>query len=206
MSGNVLYFAESAGTSDGWQRRLNEQEYDVLRTTDPEQLMVYARTRPSVGIILDASLKRHTLDELSTLIHRLRDEPSTSEIPIVAMFAGFEAFRQVTELAEAGITGFYLRGMPENMLLHYLKSGESTPSRLHPDEAEMTVEKLATETRKKIHDLSQPLAALQGRLQILQSKISKEDAQKDKIDLMVKLSFEISGHLRELQEFHRQYG
>jgi len=69
----------------------------------------------------------------------------------------------------------------------------------------MTVQRLANETRKKVHDLSQPLAALQGRLQILQSKTPAEDPQKEKIDLMVKLTFEIGRHLRELQEFHRQY-
>ncbi len=206
MGHTVLYYAETAETSDGWQRRLGEHGYEVLRTTDAEQLLLFARAQSSVGIILEASMTQNSLEDLSGLIHRLRGEPSTAAVPIVAMFAGIEAFRQIAELADAGITGFYLRGMPETMLLHYLNSGETVKALNNLGQADMSVQKLATETRKKIHDLSQPLAALQGRLQILQSKTDQDDPQKDKIDLMVKLIFEISGHLRELQEFHRQYG
>ncbi len=206
MGRTVLYYAESSGTSDGWKHRLEEQGYEVLRTSDAGQLLIFARAHSSVGIILEASMTQDSIEDLSGLVHRLRGEPATVAVPIVAMFAGIEAFRQITELAEAGLTGFYLRGMPETMLLHYLNSGEAAKALNDLGQADMSVQKLATETRKKIHDLSQPLAALQGRLQILQSKTDQDDPQKDKIELMVKLIFEISGHLRELQEFHRQYG
>lgn len=205
MDRNVLYFTESAETSDGWQRRLREEGFEVFRTTDPQQLKLYAKSRPAVGLLLDASMKRYSSDDLVGLIGQLRDDPSTAELPIIAMFAGLEAFTQVTVLAEAGISGFYLRGMPEGLLLQYLHAGLAIQSLKTIDASGMTVKKLANETRQKIHDLSQPLAALQGRLQILQGKTSADDPQKDKIDLMVKLTFEIGTHLRDLQEFHRQY-
>lgn len=205
MGRNVLYLAESAETSDGWQRRLREQGFEVLRTTDREQLALYARSHSAVGIILDASMNRNSSDELVGLVTRLRGEPTTADLPIIAMFAGIEAFGHVSVLAEAGISGFYLRGMPETLLLQYLHSGLALQNMKSLDESGMTVQKLANETRQKIHDLSQPLAALQGRLQILQSKTAPDDPQKVKIDLMVKLTFEIGTHLRDLQEFHRQF-
>lgn len=205
MARNVLYLAESAETSDGWQRRLREEGFEVLRTTDPEQLTLYAKSRPAVGVILDAAMNRISSEDLVGLIGRLREEPSTSKLPIIAMFAGLEAFGQVTPLAEAGITGFYLRGMPEALLLHFLHSSMAMQSLAAMEETGMTVGKLANETRQKIHDISQPLAALQGRLQILQSKTPADNPQKDKIDLMVKLTFEIGTQLRDLQELHRNH-
>lgn len=205
MTTNVLYYAESAETSDGWQRRLGEHGYNVWRTTDPDQLVLYAKTRPAVGVLLDASFGSRKPDSLALVIRRLRDEPSLAPAPLIAIFTGMEAFAHAAELADAGLTGIYLRGTPETLLLHYLGAGQALRSLRTLQDSGMTVGQLANETRQKIHDLSQPLAALQGRLQILQTRTAADNPQKEKIDLMVKLTLEVGTHLRELQEFHRQY-
>jgi CheY-like chemotaxis protein len=206
MATHVLYYAESDETSDGWQRRLGDHGYDVWRTTHPEQLSLYARSRSTVGVILDASMRERSAADIAGLVRTLRQEAALVSTPIIALLSGAEGLAHADELAQAGATGIFVRGMPHTLLLHYLNAGRSIQSLRILEDSGMTVQKLAAETRKKIHDLSQPLAALQGRLQILQSKTTVDDPQKSKVDLMVKLTLEVGTHLRELQEFHRKYG
>lgn len=205
MSMHVLYYTESADDSEGWQQRLALHGYDTWRTSEADQLVLLARSRPVVGVLLETSLREASLEPLAGLIRRLREEPSLEPAPIIALFDGVDALPHAAELAEAGLTGFHLRGMPESLLLHHLAGGRSMQSLRALESSGMSVERLAGETRQKIHDLSQPLAALQGRLQILQSRTPPDDPQKDKIDLMVKLTMEIGLQLRELQELHRKF-
>lgn len=205
MVQSVLYFAESADTSDGWQRRLGEHNYQVLRTTSADRLLHYARSHPAVGVIIEAGMKESSPESLASVVRQLREEPGTASVPIIAMFAGIEGLDRLAPLAEAGISGIYLRGMPERFLLHYFEASHALQQLQSYAATGMDVRKLAAETRQRIHDLSQPLAALQGRLQILHSKTPAEDPLKERVDLMVKLVMEVSAHLRELQELQRKY-
>lgn len=67
----------------------------------------------------------------------------------------------------------------------------------------MDVGILAQKTRESLHDLSQPLSALQGRLQLMAVKLPADDPQAKVMQELVRLIFEVSQHVIEIQQLHR---
>jgi signal transduction histidine kinase len=206
MSVNVIYFAESADTSHGWQRRLAELGFQVLRCRDEGRAVRFARMGDVAGVIVEAGMQSSSPETLCALVRRLRATPETASAPIIALFAGMEGLEHVADLTEAGISGVHLRGLPERFLVEPLKASRSLMELEGFRSTGMDVRTLANETRRLIHELSQPLAALQGRLQIMALKMPEGDPMREPIELMVKLVLEVSARLRDLQELQRKYG
>jgi nitrogen-specific signal transduction histidine kinase len=68
-----------------------------------------------------------------------------------------------------------------------------------------TARNLAGETRRLLHDLSQPLSALQGRAQMLDMKCSPDDPNRKSIQDLAEQSRRAVKLLAELQELQRKY-
>jgi hypothetical protein len=65
---------------------------------------------------------------------------------------------------------------------------------------------LARATRPLLHNLCQPLSALQGRLQLLHAKCPADDPLKPTYESLVGLALEVSKILRQIQDLHRRAG
>jgi signal transduction histidine kinase len=206
MSANVLYFAGAGDASDGLDSRLSEQGFQVLRSGDAEQLLRFARLGGIVGTILEAGVAGVPPDALCALVRQLRESAETAATPIIALLGGIEDIEGLDALAEAGVSGVHVRGMPEAFLLGALKAGRRLAEMEGIRAAKGDIRALADETRQAIHDLSQPLAALQGRLQVIGAKTPQGDPIREPVELMVKLVLEVSAKLRELQELQRKHG
>jgi signal transduction histidine kinase len=75
----------------------------------------------------------------------------------------------------------------------------------HFEQSRMDVGQLADQTRKKLHDLSQPLSAVQGRLQLMAAKVNGAAPTAECLQELVRLIFDVSNHLMEIQRMHRTY-
>ena len=73
--------------------------------------------------------------------------------------------------------------------------------RLHENHKNnIDVESLACKTREGLHKLSQPLSAIQGRLQLLAAKAGPDDPNLEIYSDLVGMAMEASRHLMDIQQ------
>ena len=72
-------------------------------------------------------------------------------------------------------------------------------------EKQINVADLADQTREGLHNLSQPLSAIQGRLQLLAAKAGPDDPNDEIYRELVKMVMEVSKHLMHLQQVQRNF-
>src|SRR5690606_3164049 len=68
------------------------------------------------------------------------------------------------------------------------------------------IKDLAKRTRESLHALSQPLSAVQGRLQLMAAKCAQEDPNAKYLADLVKQVFEVTHQVMKIQQIHREVG
>ena len=78
--------------------------------------------------------------------------------------------------------------------------------RLHENHKNnIDVESLACKTREGLHKLSQPLSAIQGRLQLLAAKAGPDDPNLEIYSDLVGMAMEASRHLMDIQQTQNDF-
>lgn len=203
MTRYVIHFTN--GSADGekaeWQKAVEDEGFVLLRTSDREQAIAYARSYEAIGYLIETD---GAGDTGASIASELSNGAATSP-PIIGIVNGATGAQELAKLAETGFRGYITSETPAAFLLHWLKSARSLVELKSLEQTGADVKSLANETRKLIHDLSQPLAVLQGRLQLMASKTTDDDPQKEKLKTMLTMITESTRYLRELQELHRKY-
>lgn len=205
MNRHLVYLTQSssaAADATPWEKQLIEEGFIFLRAADSSQAIAYARTYPLAGVLLDAELIGGGAAEL---ISRLAERSVAAAPPVIGVLPDEASNGDLAALAEAGFHHFVTPDTPPVFLAYLLKTCQALQDLKSFEQTGMDARSLATESRKLLHDLSQPLAVLQGRLQLMASKTDDSDPRKETFKTMMQMLGETTRYLRELQELQRKY-
>lgn len=172
-----------------------------LRTARWREAQSYYRAYPLLAVLVDLeSVDDALLDELAELRRVPPETPAPAMLAIVpsALPAG-----QRTALAEAGLCCLLQHEDPPQFLTHHLELLQRLADLKRFEDGQSSVTALAKRTRETLHDLSQPLSAVQGRLQLLAVKCPKEDPNRQYLDDLVRQVFEITNYVIKIQQIQR---
>ena len=205
MTRYVIYVngSHSEATEEpAWQRALGESDFSLLRTTTPEQAISYIKNYPITGVLIDLDGEPEWNTEAIGKITGLEE---TSRMPLLGVTERALGADEQAALSEAGYRGLVSPATAPSFLIFQLESFHTLNDLKRFEETGMTAKTLANETRKQIHDLSQPLSALQGRLQLLSAKCPDDDPLKERYGSLVEMVIEVTRHTREIQQLSRKY-
>lgn len=205
MTRHVIYLnpSQSEATEEpAWRRALGESDFSVLRTTTPEQAISYIKNYPITGVLIDLDGEPEWSAEALGKIAGLEE---TRRMPLLGVTERTLGADEQAGLSEAGYRGLVSPATAPSFLIFQLESFQTINDLKRFEETGMTAKTLAHETRKLIHDLSQPLSALQGRLQLLSAKCPDDDPLKERYASLVEMVIEVARHTREIQQVSRKY-
>lgn len=185
-----------------WEEALHDHKFQVFRVPGVKQAMTYAGQYALAGILVDCRARD---DRFLSDVRELGEFAAEKRLPLLGVVESSPSEDEEAGLAEAGLCGLIATRSPAEFLLHYLTTASALLSLLSFEAEQATARKLALESRQIMHDLSQPLSALQGRLQLFASKCDESDPMKETYRSLVLLVTGVSKSLRELQELHRRY-
>ena len=186
----------------GWENALEKEGFHLLRAKTLNQAKYYAKAYRLVGLLIDLNGDDAATSEA---IQDLLKTDGACRFPIFGLSAKTLRPKSQRQLAEAGMTSLINSNAPPEFLMHQLRAQRELLSVKLLEENGMDLNSLSQEARKILHDLSQPLAALQGRLQILEIKSLEGDPLKGALKDMTGLAMQVTDHLRQLHELHRKY-
>jgi signal transduction histidine kinase len=205
MSHHLAYLSSSPaapGQFDPWEKSLAQSEFHVLHAQNVNQVVFYKKSYPLVGVIVDM---RQDLNERMKLLRKVAAAPPIDSMPLFGALDDEPGEIETIKLAEAGLTGILTPHTPPSFLLHQLKLYQRLRELMLYEQTAMDVKKLALQTRSLIHEMSQPLSALQGRLQLLAARCADNDPKKVAYKDLVELVMEATKYLRELQDLHHKF-
>lgn len=205
MSHYVLYV--SLGRSDqeslSWQQDLTSRGIVLLRAGNLREAVCCCRAYHLMMIFLE-------LDEMGeSSVHEsvetLVNASTGHRPPVVGVTRGSLPEEEVRALATAGMVDIMLQGDPDHFILWRLEILTALDDLRRFEQARMDVSELANKTRLHLHELSQPLSAVQGRLQLLAARCPTGDPNEKTYQDLVRLIFEVTHQVMEIQQLHRQF-
>lgn len=112
---------------------------------------------------------------------------------------------ELAVLCEAGLCTVLDLSAPDSMVLWQLETIRNLHTYEMREESGMTVSELAKITRQQLHDISQPLSAVQGRLQLMMVKTTPDDPNYETYKLLVELIQRMGHQIGELHQTHRTH-
>lgn len=186
-----------------WDLDLTGRNIVLIHASRVEDAIHYLNNSPMILTLLEvAGVEEATLDSVRRIISASRNGSSP---PILALGAKPLTNTERRRLAQAGVHQCACRTDPPDFLGSYLHLLTQLWELRKFEQARMNVGALAERTRVHLHDLSQPLAALQGRLQLLAAKCDEGDPNSTHYQELVQLTFQVSEQIMEIHELHRQY-
>lgn len=185
-----------------WPVDLTSLNIVVLEAKSPKEAQTYIRAYDLMTLLVELdSGDDEACACLRDLNQMLADKQSTCAL--VGLAAAPLTANQRQALAESGLSLLLTRDDPIQFLLWHIDMLRRLCELSQFEKTRMDVGSLASQTRKRLHDISQPLSALQGRLQLMASKCDQQDPNAAYLNEMVKLIFEVSRQLMEIQQMHR---
>lgn len=203
-SQHVLHFMKSANGAGlpSWEKALMERELVVLRVRTLDQAKFYVKSYPLLAVIIDLEGEA---DAISREIAEIVAAENGKGMPILGLHARPFSQDEQARFGAAGLSVLLDTNFPSQFLAFQLESLRAARGCGSGGAAASGAQNLADEGRQLLHDVSQPLAALQGRLQILDSKIAEDDPLKKSVHDMAGLAVMVSDRLRELHDLHRRH-
>ncbi len=138
-------------------------------------------------------------------VEELRAAACRAEFPLIGLAVEPTPPALALRLASAGLTSLLSIGAPLPFGLAPIRCYAALAGLKRLEAAGAESRLLAVQTRKLLHELSQPLSALQGRLQLMHAKLDAAEPLRGRVGELADLALETSKLLRELQELHRRY-
>lgn len=205
MTGSIIYLTRSLAEPESpppWEEALRASGFDLVRSKSAEQAIFFTKSYSPAGVLIDLyqELDAHIAD-----LQTLAASEYVESLPLIGIDEQGLPPETLVALAEAGLAGCHQPESPTAFLVAHLEcSGLAQSLKVYKDTG-MNAEELAMKTRKHLHDFSQPLAALSGRLQIALSKCDDDDPMKPKLAQMVHLIMDSTKYLQEIQQLQREY-
>jgi len=174
----------------------------VLRSTTAKQTQFLMKDNPgAIGVVIDIE---QLAERSANDIRELRLDENPDGPPLIGLSAVQLSAQDQKILAWAGLNVLMLPGMPDEFLIYQLMVQEQLrESRMSHKFGEQR-KGLAMEIRHQIHEISQPLTALQGRLDVQEVRTPDGDPMKSLYTELVDLVVQVTDKFVELQNFIRR--
>lgn len=205
MSRHVLLLTAQPGSDHGetgWRKAVEDAGFALLTCGTVNQAMYYMKSYPLAGIIVEVADRT---EEAREWISQLAQAAPVPAPPLLGVLPASASADDLTRLSEAGLKSVWIETWPTEFLMLPLSQSRLLAELRHFEAAGMEVKRLAEKTRVQLHDLCQPLSALQGRLQILAAKTDKDDPLHERFKSLVGLVMEVTQHTQRLQQLQREH-
>jgi len=187
-----------------WQERLTERKVIVLRAASLREAVQYCRVYNLLMVLLEFEACSAAVQEAAaTLAATAPDGGQPS--PVLGLSGAALSEGQRNALAAAGLVDLLARDDPEPFMRWRIELLATLSELRHFEQSRMNVSTLATDTRAHLHDLSQPLSAVQGRLQLMAAQCPPDDPNAAMFQELVRLIFEVSRQVMAIHQLHRQF-
>jgi len=187
-----------------WQERLAERKVIVLRAASLREAVQYCRVYKLLLVVLECDGCGAALHEAVATLAATAPEGGQPP-PVLGLSAGPLSEGQRDELAAAGLVGLLAKDDPERFIRWRLDLLAALSDLRHFEQARVNVTTLAADTRTHLHDLSQPLSAVLGRLQLMAAKCPPDDPNAAMLRELVRLTFEVTQQVMAIHQLHRQF-
>ena len=172
-----------------------------LRTPRWREAQSYYRAYPLLAVVIE--IEGPDPEILTQLEELRRVAPQTLAPPLLCVTAAHLSPEERATLAAAGIDAVFGAKDPAHFMLYQFRLLQTMADLRRFEDSKSSVTELAKLTRETLHDLSQPLSAVQGRLQLLAAKCPAEDPNRRYFDDLVRQVFEITNHVIKIQQIQR---
>lgn len=187
-----------------WQNDLASSGIVVLRAGNLETAIKILNNYQLVMMVIDIPTPCAALaDGMRQIQDAVDDE---HRCPIIGLHHQPLEESDRLELASSGLNDLVAHSDPDCFILWKLETLINLIELRHFQKTRLDVASLANQTREQLHDLSQPLSAIQGRLQLLAAKCPADDPNAECLKDLVRLIFEVSKQVMEIHHLHRQFG
>lgn len=186
-----------------WPIDLSARGISLLHARNVREATYYCRAYSLIMMLMEIGAVDEALRaDLETLVGGL---PEGRQAPLVGVFDGVPTEEERATLAGAGLDDLILKSEPERFISGRLELMTLLSGLRKFEQARMDVAQLASTTRRHLHDLSQPLSAVQGRLQLLSARCAEDDPNSQTFKDLVRLIFDVTRQVMEIQQVHRQF-
>lgn len=186
-----------------WHSDLFKRSIVVLSVRSFAEALQYCKVYSVMMIMLEIEDLDGELAQLSAALAEV--DPQVARPPLVGIMAARPGAEDLTRLAEVGIVDLVTAEDPEPFILWRLELLHQLHELERFEKSRMDVGELARRTRIILHDMSQPLSAVQGRLQLIAAKCPAGDPNHQTYHDLVRLAFDVTHQLMEIQQLHRQF-
>ncbi len=203
MSHYVLYVSQDESVGPAWPLDLASRGVVVLTASNMRQAVAYCRAYPLMLALIEIGSYDEAWREG---LARIREAFAENSRPrLVGVQSGELTDAERAALAENGLDGLVSRRDPERFVVDTIELLQRLEELGQFEQTRMDVGQLAKSTREQLHELTQPLSAIQGRLQLLAATCPPDDPNAKNLNDLVQLSFKVSNFLAQMQQFHRKF-
>jgi hypothetical protein len=166
------------------------------------EAMQYSKVYHVLMILVDLG---GGVETIAQELGKALDATGGAKPPILGLTANRPAPEEMANLAQAGLVDIITADDPEPFFLWRLDLLRQLDDLRQYEKSRMDVGELAKQTRIHLHDMSQPLSAVQGRLQLMAAKCPPGDPNAKMYEDLVRLAFDITHQVMEIQQLHRQF-
>jgi signal transduction histidine kinase len=186
-----------------WNLDLTSRNVVIYQVTSVREAVHFRRAYSLMMVLIDIhDCGEETVEAVSSIASTSSSQGCG---PLVGLLYGEPSAEERGRLAKAGLDHAISRLDPERFLLHHLTTLIDLTELRQFEQARMDVNALALRTRECLHDLSQPLSAVQGRLQLLASRCPQDDPNCKCLNDLVQLIMQVSQQVGEIHQIHRKF-
>lgn len=187
-----------------WQYDLATRGIVVLRVGRLEEMIQVLNSYQLAMVLIDIPSPCDGLIEAMTAV---RSNVNPAHLcPMIGLHRDPLEESDRIKVAAAGLDDLFAHSDPERFILWKLDTLINLLELRQFQQTRLDVASLAVQTREQLHDLSQPLSAIQGRLQLLAAKCPSDDPNAECLKDLVRLIFEVSKQVTEIHHLHRRFG
>jgi hypothetical protein len=204
MTHYILYVSpSSARETASWQADLPSRGVVSLRAATVGEALQYCRAYDLLAVFLELGALDHAArQDVCAIASSFPDKPRP---PLLGVCTDHPSDAERLELAMAGLDDLILKADPDRFILWRLETLVTLSNLRRFEKARIDVAELAGRTRAHLHELSQPLSAVQGRLQLLAARCPADDPNAQTFQELVRLIFEVTQQVMQIQQVHRQF-
>jgi signal transduction histidine kinase len=179
-----------------WRKSLADLGFELLEAKSPRQVVYYAGNFSLAVILVEIG------GPIFEIAPRIREilHSCPAPIPVIAVCGDAIASEDQEALAKAGVRLLVSPATRAEWLADLVKSMSGAAGM----SAAGDVAGMRTETRNILHDISQPLAAIQGRLEVLRAKAPPGDPNAATYAKLAELSSQAIELFNKLRELYRK--
>ena len=187
-----------------WMQELSTHGISVYHAKRLTEAAASCKAYPLLMVLIwiDPADKKNTIETIGSLAEAL---PAQSHIPLVGVHEKELHADQRSELAATGLSGLLAADDPGRFIIWQLEMLAALAELHRFEQAMIDVKELAKHTRDHLHDLSQPLSAIQGRLQLLAARAGDDEPNHATYLELVEQITKATQVIARIQELHRAH-